>query len=64
MSTVLSATGAASYQPRATPHEPNHPTEQRAEGPFQFQRIANDQIGHHFRGVTKLIAQINRLPIS
>jgi hypothetical protein len=37
----------------ASPQERNHPTKRRAEGPFH--RIAGCEIGHQFRGVTKLI---------
>ena len=42
----------------ASPQELNHPAKQRAEGPFH--RIAGCEIGHHFRGVTKMIPQRNQ----
>jgi hypothetical protein len=47
------ANGASSYQPGASPQEPNRRIKPRAESPIQ--RIAGYEGGHHFRGGTKLI---------
>jgi hypothetical protein len=49
------ANGASLYQPGATPQEWNRRTKQRAEGPIQ--RIGGYEVGHQFRGVTKMIPQ-------
>jgi hypothetical protein len=48
-----STKGAVSYQPGATPQEWNHPTKKRAESPFHG--IAECEVAHHFRGVTKMV---------
>ena len=54
-SSFFRAKGASPYQPGASPQEWNHPTKRRAEGPIHG--IAGYEVGHHFRGLTKMIPQ-------